>query len=180
MEDQIQHAENLVARREVTPEEIAEREENAKNLNKARLTVTDVVYYQHPEGAPLSLESRFTRLVEGDDEPYSRRCRVGEQWEPLDSGWIGKVGHLALRNDEGKFTQVIPTVEQREAAMKKVVELGVLVQPAPGIPIAIDLIVPVATIIVGESLRLTPTNFSALRVRSLSGVARLTIIVCPG
>ena len=43
------------------------------------LTVCESVYYQAEGNSPTVVDSRFMRLLVGEEQPYSRTFRVGER-----------------------------------------------------------------------------------------------------
>jgi len=92
---------------------------------KARVTVVEHVYHQLPDEQPLEIEARFSRYLDSDEQLYTRRLKLSTEWELLDTGWVHKPSTIVLRNEEGKFTQVKPTDEERAEATKHVVEVRV-------------------------------------------------------
>src|SRR6185312_8298003 len=94
-----------------------------KPTNRARLGLVCTVYHQQPGNEPISAESRFSRWLESEEQPYLRKLVIGEEWTLLDCGWLEDVGMLLLRNEEGKF-QVQPTEAERAEVMSRVVEVA--------------------------------------------------------
>jgi len=143
-----------------------------KATNKARLGVVETVYLQQPEVQPLTVESRFSRWLDSEEQPYQRRFIVSTSWSPLDLGWLKgqAVGMLILKNEEGKF-QIQPTEVQREEVNERVLELAYHVpQPDPKSrtmhdPPADDLYLPFAQIRPGESVRFEPVDPQRIMVR---------------
>ncbi len=75
---------------------------------------------------PVAAEISFERLLKTKEEPYCRtRVTVGEEWTPVDMGWVKSPGMVVIKNRETKFG-VVPTPEQKEEAAGKVVELSFL------------------------------------------------------
>lgn len=134
---------------------------------KDRLTVVENVYHQAISDGqgPTQFESRYSRELDTKEQVYQRRTKVGEDWEPLDFGWIEKVGLLLIRNEEGKFTE-IPTDEENQRTQRKILEVAYCSEGS-------GWLIPV-----GESMRGIPTSKLA-RIRSHSGVTRYTITVIP-
>ena len=142
-------------------------EQEQPKLTPARdtLTVVETVYHQPAGEEPTAVSVQFVRPLETQEQPYVRKIKVGEQWQPLDLGWVEQPGMILLVNDEGKFTQVNPTDEERAEAESKVIAVGNdsgswLVYP-------------------GSCFRGEAAPFSDVAVRCKSGVARATIHVYP-
>lgn len=139
-----------------------------------RIVVVESVYHQ-PFGAEASaVESRFTRRLKTVEQVYVRQSSVGEEWQPLDHGWIKECGMLVVQNNEGRALQVNLADDEREALSKKVLEIAYLVPK--------DLTAPAAgrfLILPGESIRVHPSPIEKLHVRSQSGIARFTVNAFP-
>jgi hypothetical protein len=128
----------------------------------AQLTVVETVYYQPLDEQPTAVQSRYTRPLTSDAQPYSRTLEATESWQPLDVGWIEGAAVVILHNDEGKFPRVRPTVEERQAAAAKVLEVG-----RGG---AADWLIPP-----GASMRALAAQPGQLQVRCQAGTAKFTL-----
>jgi hypothetical protein len=133
---------------------------------KNRLTVVETVYHQVSGEQPQSVESRFDRELQSDEQMY-QRCKVAtEEWQPLDLGWVPDPGTIVIENNEGILQQVNPTPEQQEELAKKILVLsqdsglGFEVRP-------------------GESFRFSHDAPGVLLLRCRSGSARYRISVIP-
>lgn len=141
---------------------------------KARLVSVSTVYHQLLPGQPTGQQRQWSRPLASDQQPYGpRTLTVGEEWMPLDCGWVTDVGYVVIQNEEGKFTQTIPTEEEREAAAGKVLEVAFPGWNAND-PIHHRWLVPP-----GETFSGTPSLASCLRIRSRSGPCRYTLTVYP-
>src|SRR3990167_2766898 len=61
----------------------------AKKTPPARIVVVENVYYQKTgEPNATATESRFSHWLVTDEQPYIRKIKVGEEWMPIDRGWI--------------------------------------------------------------------------------------------
>lgn len=65
-----------------------------------RITVVEHVSHQTQGEEATSAKRTFTRKVESDEQVYSRRCKVDEEWTPLDTGWNKTYSMLYITNDE--------------------------------------------------------------------------------
>lgn len=143
-------------------------------LVKDRITVVETVAHQAVGGRPYGYQVAFDRLVETNEQPYERtgaKAVVGEEWVPLDCGWIESPGMIVLKNEEGRFTQTIPTSEEKDAAFTRVIEIGV---ESRGIVEAF------AETPATETSRFKPLNISKIRIRCRHGEAHFTLIAFPG
>jgi len=89
----------------------------------------------------------------------------------LDPGWItGEVSLLVIKNEEGQFTQSIPTDEMKKEAESKVIEMGVESE---------SKVIPFGKICAGEDLPVAPIDLATLRIRSRSGKTRYRVSIYP-
>lgn len=153
-----------------------------KLAGTGRLTVVESVYCEVPGTKPTQEDSRYARgLAFVDDPPYTRPMwRVGPDWQPLDAGWLSGVplSLVLLTNLEGTLPpEKLPTYEEREAVIRRVVEVGVVVGACDNS--RDDKVEGFAEIQPGESIRFRPLGDSSrVRVRCREPLAhcRLTLI----
>ncbi len=134
---------------------------------KDHLTVVETVYHRQYGEEATAVESRFTRELQTQEQSYTRRLKVEEEWRSLDTGWIIQVGMLVIQNTEGKFLQQIPSEADKAEALKKTIEIKH--DGSEGC----WLILP------GESIRVCPSDASSLRIRCQLGTARFTVHIFP-
>lgn len=132
-----------------------------------RLTIKQVIYHQQPGEQPTQVERSFSRTLATKDQPYSHKVEVNEDPVAMETGWIKDIGTVVIQNEEGFFLQTNPTLEQKEEAAKKVLEVFV-VEGSPPL-----LVFP------KEDLRINPADFSKLRIRSQSGISKFTLWLFP-
>lgn len=136
----------------------------AKN---ARIVVTGYVYHQPATEQPFSVNLGFSRQLESDEQPWIRKIKIGEEWQPLDPGWVKEVALLVLVNDEGEHRfQRVPTEQEKQDMKDRIVELGYL-SPAQAKP---NWLIPP-----GENFRGMPVDLASLRVRCRRGEARCVL-----
>ena len=136
------------------------------------ITVVEQIYHQPAGEEPTAYHHSFVRKLSVQEQPYSRKIKVGEGWQPLDLGWFADkpdaIGMVQIINDEGHFLQTQPTDEERAAAAAKVIEMrGSFVDKM------VWLIPP------GEAQRSSPACPGDLWIRCQSGVAQATVNVFP-
>ena len=136
---------------------------------KDRITVREMIYHQQAGEQPTGTETKFSHELESHEQPYQRRLSVGEDWIPLDHGWIEEASLLSIFNEEGKFLQVNPTDEERAEAAKKVLQ----VSPT------INVVVNPWIILPGQSMRGCPLSIRSMFVRSQSGVISFSVHIFP-
>ena len=146
------------------------------------MTVVEQIYHQPAGEEPTAYHHSFVRKLFIQEQPYSRKIKVGGGWQPLDLGWFADkpdaVGMVQVINNEGRFTQTQPTDEERAAAAAKVIEVvGGMDDPTRSLwkgPVGMLLLVYPK-----ESMRNTVERPNNLWVRCQSGVACATVNVFP-
>lgn len=141
-----------------------------KPIAQDALIVTEQIAHRKAGSDARAFETRKMRALKTKEQPYERQMVATAEWMPLDLGWLaGKpLGMLAIRNDEGKPTQVLPTLDQRTEVAAKVLQVAYNAREDEG-----WLVDP------GMSMRGVPSDPSALQVRSLSGEIEFTIWASP-
>lgn len=134
------------------------------------VTVVEYVCFHAYDGQPIQQETKFFKKIASDEEPYKRKIRIGEDWEPLDCGWVKEAGVLVLANEEGKYLQANPTEDEQAALDAKIVEVSFLPDPPPNNCWEVPP---------GEAMRGFPGNLKSLYVHCQSGVARCIVFVVP-
>lgn len=138
---------------------------------KGQIVVVETAYHQPINDQAKVVDNSYSCKIDSTEQPYGpRRVAVGEEWVPLDIGWIAEAGLMLLRNEEGRFTQKIPTEEERGEANAKVLELGFKVG---------EVITPISPIPPRQSIRSIPFDLKNLYIRSRKGQAKYTITLFP-
>jgi len=143
-----------------------------------KLTIVETVYFQAPNEDPQQFSNNVLRVLtdveEGEDpeQPYVRNLTADKEWTPLDFGWLtDNVSLFIVRNNEGKFSQVIPTEEMRATSNSKHIELGVYFD---------ETIEETGLVVLpSETLRATPKPSAKFFVRCLNGKAKFTLQAFP-
>lgn len=91
-----------------------------------RLIVNSNLYHRDTTSKVKSNPSRFVRILKGNDDPYIRRMIVGEEWIPVDTAWIKQIGYLRIRNEGGKPFNSVPSQEQIQEEMSRILDIGYL------------------------------------------------------
>jgi hypothetical protein len=70
-------------------------------VSHSRIVVVEQVYFQDANGGdPTSTDTRFSRAIHTDEQPYRRPAiKVGPEWTKVDTGWIERVGLLVVANN---------------------------------------------------------------------------------
>jgi len=135
----------------------------------SRITVVDNLYFQETGEQTSQFSCQFSRNVESEQQPYERRLKATEEWQPIDTGWLDEdVGALFIRNEAGKNLQTIPTEAEALEISKQVLQLSF-----GGTEFAAWNVPP------GESFRGSPATIKDLMIRSLSGTPRYTLYLIP-
>lgn len=138
-------------------------------VGKALLTVVQTYYHQQEGMQPTQVETRYTRELGTDEQPYVRHGKVGSEWTRLDSGWLTECSLLVIKNNEGRFTDRIPTQEQRQEVMSRVIEL------------AFGKANPTCSLLVhpNEAHPMHVTSLKDIWLRCSKGEAKLSVIIFP-
>ena len=132
-----------------------------------RLTIVETLYHRTIESGIAEYVGRFTRDLQSDDEPYQRQKKIGEEWEPLDTGWLEvNVGTVFIQNKAGTDLMRVPSDGEKEAISRQAIVIrfngsdGLIIPPK-------------------ESARFCPVNSSTIEICSLSGTIRYSLCVVP-
>lgn len=124
-----------------------------------RLTVVEHVYHQAPGVEATTTDSAFARNLSTDEQPYSRTCKVGTEWQPLDCGWLKESSMLTLKN-EGTSLLLIGQQTTHAACLT-------------------DDVAAFARLRAGESCRFLPENQGGLRICAVKHEGRMTLTLFP-
>lgn len=150
----------------VPPEVLEQQEQPARG----RVTIIAQVYCQQTDEDPIVGECRFMRWLETLEQAVSRTIQIGEQWAPLDMLWLKTCSMVMLTNEEGRRFVRVPTKRQLEAAEAKVVKIGK--QTEHGVEL-------IGQIRARHIALFEPEDVHALRLRCVSGVAKVTMRLVP-
>lgn len=140
-----------------------------------RIAINETCYHIPPRGQPVSLVSRLSRPLHTDEQSYSRRLPIGGDWTAIDFGWVGedKVGTLVFFVDKDR-QKIAP-----QAIPSPIVEVGVVVEDPSYLHSGGSRIMPLWLIFPGEYFRGNPINPKDIRIRSLVGNIKLSLLVIP-
>lgn len=129
-----------------------------KAIPEDRIVVVENVYHQTEETNPVMVESRFSKKINSQEQPYTRIMKVGPPLVPVDLGWLkdAPLSMLLLQNASPKG------------------EKGSTVEVCGRTPVA-DYILPP-----GESLRVQPVEGFAPLLRCPEGQAKVIVTAYPG
>lgn len=97
-----------------------------------KLTVHVIVYHQNPGEDPFQRTSIWDRRLKSGDQPYQRRLTIGQEWTPLDLGWIKEPGYILLENRAGRREPENPTEERKAEIASMVLDVGFFAYLDPG------------------------------------------------
>lgn len=169
-QEALQAKQERIKAQQVTQTAIAQA--RAAEERKPRITVVETVYHQAPGQQPTSVECRHTKSLDSDEQPYTRRVKVGQEWQALDCGWLEEASLLVLSNAKEQFA-VNPTDEQRQEAEARVVEVGIAAEDDD------TRITPLFLIAPGDTFRGQPLGVKAIKLRCRKGEATVTINLFP-
>lgn len=150
---------------------------NPKAMTGGRFGLNQTLYYQSAGGEQKAYSSIYSGRCELEEKPYERNLRVTEEWQQLDVGWFKdypdkQPEEMLLINEEGSLLQRIPTEEEKASIASRVVEVGAVAGET-------GIILPVAKVKPGRSLRYSPQEVRRVWLRCRSGVARVSLVLIP-
>ncbi len=143
---------------------------------RARLTIVKQLYHNVPgedTNGPSPL--RFFRWLASDEIAYARTIKVGEEWIPLDLGWLAGKGcsYLSLENVSVRPLGKRASPEEEAEWAAKVIEWGIVIGAGQVMVAAVGYLLP------EEGTGFSPTGVEQLRVRCRKGTGRLAYFVVP-
>lgn len=92
---------------------------------KDRATIILRVHHQCQDEGVTTGGCSYDEELETDHEAYGRRLTVGEEWQPLDFGWVPveDVGMVVVENLAGRNLRVNPTDDERREIADRVLEV---------------------------------------------------------
>ena len=99
---------------------------------KARIVVVETVYHQVNGKQPVQVGEPWAADLESDEQPYVRYLDVGQEWVPLDRGWIASASILIIANqgpallEIGIHKETLIVVPAKQTARFKPAVLGEL------------------------------------------------------
>lgn len=95
---------------------------NALEYND-RITARIDVYHETYDEQPEDFHHVFSELTnQSEEEVYSRKIKVTEEWTAIDTGWISEVGCILLKNTDKKY-KLLPDEDEIESEKKKIVRI---------------------------------------------------------
>jgi hypothetical protein len=152
-----------------------------------RLMVVEMLYHQSIEDQPTAFETRFARWLQTDEQPYVRKAKATEEWQPLDTGWLQESSMLLISNVEGTVIDRQPSQEEQDALASRILELGLLVSEAAPSKRTMhsqqgdqqSVVLPFGEIPPGETCRFSPVNLDRILVRCRKRSARYSVTALP-
>lgn len=135
---------------------------------KARIVVVENVYHQSPGRDPVGVDTSSSRFCDSDEQPFLRHTRIGDDWTPLETGWVADPYLVCIRNDAIVY-RVNPTAQELTEADNRVIEVAVMWKDGPPDYFPFTLIRP------GDSIRVYPTEDARYFLRSRFGFTQVTI-----
>lgn len=126
---------------------------DAKTLSvpaPSRLISTGWIYHQRTGQEPQGWSFGWSLPLDNDEQPYFRELTVGEEWRPLDHGWLDSASRVCFWNRGESVLEV-----------------------------ACDGSPPFAKIDPGSSTSFSPTDVTALRVRARQDQTRFDLLLIP-
>jgi hypothetical protein len=88
-----------------------------------RITARIDVYHEQRDEPPKDFHIIFSGLSnQSEEDVYSRKMEVTEEWTPVDKGWVSDVGFVLLTNTKKKY-RVNPDGDEIESEKKKIIRI---------------------------------------------------------
>jgi hypothetical protein len=152
------------------------REDKLASLKTGVLIVVRTFYHQLGGMDATSVDTRYQRQLDTDEQPYVRHISLSESdgWVSFDAGWLTNVGasYLQLRNNVGAYARY-PTKEEKEDTLKRVVDISFTIPPMGA--------VPHIEVRPGEAQAFSPSSgdMSHIRLKCRHGTAKISINIIP-
>jgi hypothetical protein len=141
--------------------------------NADRITAQFHCHHEHLGSPPVSCGGNFASMLETCEQPYVRRVKLGENWEPLDTGWLARkpVSLICLRNvTRISSPHQVPSQED----LKDLSERVILLKCGPGVS---EWQIKPGRFFVAEPAEM---KLAAINVRSAFVSSDLEITIFPG
>lgn len=147
----------------------------------SRLIVVETVVHRRNTAGPVGVSFSSCRLLETDEQSYTRELRVGEEWVPIDLGWLQeRVSVVVVENLGEDPPATIPNEEEKARRESRVLEIGcrILLSDSAAPPVK-AAILPIYEILPGDSHRGRPVPEASFFLRCLNGETRCKIFAVP-
>lgn len=89
-----------------------------------RITVQCSAHFEQVGEAPTSVHCAYSALLpQAGEQVYIRRAKVGEEWVPLDMGWLPACSMVIVENLSGMNLQRVPSVEEQRVIESQILLL---------------------------------------------------------
>lgn len=142
-----------------------------------RLTIIEESCFTLTNELPVPLVSRYERMIDTVEMPVVRPTTIGQEWQPLELGWLKSLSMVYIQNEEGKRLLVRPNKKEESLIAARIIQVGLVSSVDPSV---VEELTPIPP---GETGRINPVHPTRIRLRALStdGVAvKVRIILVPG
>lgn len=148
---------------------------NHKTKPQPRLVVIEQLYYQGVGQQPISIDSRFIKTIESEEQPFTRLFTVSTEWTPVPIGWLTYVSRICISNDEGKHLRHQLSTQDKVLLSKKILYIGTACYLCgmPGVVHTFSYLLP------GEACQVQAFQVQDLRLKSETGEVPVTITALP-
>lgn len=153
------------------PEEVViDRSKLPAPKPKPRIVVKETIYHQRDfRENPITLSKGFCAELSSDEEPYQRKPKIGEKWEPLDCGWLSlNRGTIRIENLAKQEKQGILSEEEEAELAKQVIRIRFSADSCG------DIAIPP-----GEAVRFRPHTNDPIGICCSHGTVRYSLFIVP-
>jgi hypothetical protein len=135
---------------------------------KAEVTVVNKAYHQPGDSDPTCVETGYSYFLETDEQPFTRIHTVGEDWIPLQTGWLTDSSLVIISNDGAKRANVVLTEEEEDERSKRFILVAFE-----------DTSRPTIIIRPGRSAEFEPLTLNGIKIRCTKNSVRYTASILP-
>lgn len=129
-----------------------------------RLTAVEMLYYRPDGKDPIAYTSKFTRSLKTIEQPCLRRQHTNALWTKVYTGWIVEAAMVWIMNHLPTY-KTIPSSQEKQEAAGCIIQVGMRDSQ-------LDVTIPFALVLPGESIRFSPVEVHDVYIRCISPVRR--------
>jgi hypothetical protein len=159
----------------------------SKSVPRSRIVVTQQFYHQTGNEQYSAQVGNFVRWIANDEAVYDpkRKVKATTQWQPIDTGWVKRIGLLVISNLNPKTPMRAESVDGKAGTLEVCLSAEVDEQPDDGVGMwaktkSTVRYTPHMLIPPGEAYPLVPMPGNTIHVRCREGECLYCVYVIEG